>query len=59
MVGVNLLACLLLVPRYGLMGAVGSWLLALACQGLIGLGLNAHYLQRATGKPAAGAVYPL
>lgn len=58
-VGVNLLACLLLVPRYGLMGAVGGWLLALACQGLIGLGLNAHYLQRATGKPAAGAVYPL
>jgi O-antigen/teichoic acid export membrane protein len=44
---VNAAACLILVPHYGINGAVGAWALALGCQGLICLIMNFVYLRRA------------
>jgi O-antigen/teichoic acid export membrane protein len=58
--GVNVLACLILVPRYGLAGAVGGWSLAFVCQGLICFTLNTLYLRRPTGEALGGrAARPL
>jgi O-antigen/teichoic acid export membrane protein len=52
--GVNTLTCFFLVPRYGIAGAVGGWILAFACQGLLSVALNVCYLRHAVaGAPAA------
>jgi O-antigen/teichoic acid export membrane protein len=52
-VGVNTVACLLLVPRYGLDGAVGGWVAALVCQAFVSLALVAVYLRRYAAKADA------
>jgi O-antigen/teichoic acid export membrane protein/SAM-dependent methyltransferase len=47
--GVSILACLILTPAYGLVGAVAGWGAAVGCQGLLAVTFNIWYMQRADG----------
>jgi O-antigen/teichoic acid export membrane protein len=50
-VAVNAVGCLLLIPRYGLLGATQAWLAAVICQLLLSLAVHWRCLRR----PAAAA----
>lgn len=52
-VGVNTLACLILVPRHGLDGAVAGWAAALVGQALVNLAFVGLYLRRGVRKADA------
>jgi O-antigen/teichoic acid export membrane protein len=56
-VGVSTLACLTLVTRIGVDGAVVGWGMGLVCQALVSLGLVALYLRRWAEKTASRLVF--
>ena len=56
-VGVSTLACLTLVPRIGIDGAVVGWGMGVVCQALVGLALVALYLRRWAERTASRLVF--
>jgi O-antigen/teichoic acid export membrane protein len=55
---VNAAGCLVLIPRYGLLGATFSWLGAVACQFSLSLAVHWRCLRRPVGAKAATSAAP-
>jgi O-antigen/teichoic acid export membrane protein len=55
---VNTAGCLVLIPRYGLLGATFSWLGAVSCQFSLSLAVHWRCLRRPVGAKAATSAAP-
>jgi O-antigen/teichoic acid export membrane protein len=55
---VNAAGCLVLVPRYGLLGATFPWLAAVACELFLSLAVHWRCLRRQVGAQGAAPAAP-